>query len=108
MTPAARATRIVRSVPVIASRVQDVGEEAPELGEAGRELEPPVAELDDRDRGEVGAFAGRIGLDVALDESWSREIALRLVRRGGRSAGRGSHRTGRSPGVNRGRGRGGE
>ena len=39
------------------------------LAGAGRELEAPVAELDDRDRGEVRALERRIGLDVALDEA---------------------------------------
>ena len=69
MTPAARATRIVRSVPAIArSGVEDVGQETADPGGAGGELQAPIAELDDRDRGEEGALPGRIGLDVALDE----------------------------------------
>src|SRR6476660_5895038 len=67
MTPAARATRIVRSVPDMArSGVQNVGQEAAELGRARHELETLLAQLDDRDRGEVGAFPGRVGVDVTF------------------------------------------
>ena len=90
MTPAASATRIVRSVPaVMRSRaaVQDVGQEAAELGDARRELEAPVAELDDRDRREERALPGRVGLDVALDE---RRVSA------GRRAARSSSRASRS------------
>ncbi len=76
MTPAARATRIVRSVPDIGrSGVQDVGQEAAQLRGARHELEAPLAELDDRDRGEVGAFPGGIGVDVAFDEPGDRRPA---------------------------------
>ena len=56
-------------MPAIAeSGVQDVAEESPDLRRAGRELDSPAAELDDRDRGEEGAFPGGVGLDVALDQ----------------------------------------
>src|SRR6478609_6944156 len=69
MMPAARATRIVRSVPAIGrSGVQDVGQQAPELRGAGRQLEPAVAQLDDRDGAEERALPGGVGLDIALDE----------------------------------------
>src|SRR6266545_2644297 len=77
MTPAARATRIVRSVPAIArSGVEDVGQETAHPGGAGRELEASVAELDDRDRTEERALPGRVRFDVAFDEVGRHEAGL--------------------------------
>ena len=57
------------------------------------------AELDDRDRGEVGALPGRIGLDVALEERGGGEAAdaARSASRASRMR-RASRRTGRRPG----------
>ena len=79
MTPAARATRIVRSVPFIvrrspsrpvrASGVEDVGEQPADLAGAQRQLEAAVAELEHRDRREERALPLRIGRDVALDDA---------------------------------------
>ena len=43
---------------------------------ARHELEPPIAELDDRDRGEEGALPGGVGVDVALDERRRREAGV--------------------------------
>src|SRR5215218_6440465 len=77
ITPAASATRIVRSVPSIArSGVQDVSEEAAQLGGARHELEPPIAELHHRDRREIGALPGRVRVDVTLDQSWREETGV--------------------------------
>src|SRR6185369_6362114 len=90
MTPAARATRIVRSVPDIArSSVQDVGQEAPELGGTRHELQALVAELDDRDRSEVRALPGRIGIDVAFDQARRQQARVGpLVEQGDQQAAR--------------------
>src|SRR4029453_2861755 len=82
-TPAAKATRIVRSVPPMGSaargggQVEGLGQELPDAGQAGGELEPPVTELDDWDRRHERALPGFVGVDVALDE-----------RRGGEAGGR--------------------
>jgi hypothetical protein len=54
-------------------RVEDVREEAPEAGDARRELEPGAPELDDRDSFEELPMEHGVGLDVALDDGGDRQ-----------------------------------